>query len=293
MRVEKSRLFTNGVLLLLNREKNLEERGIKMDGNIEIFREKIMDAEMVLIGIGEEFQESEEAWKEEFEQNKLVLLSDQKSEFAWVKPFVKKTCKRNNRKESCIQAYDVLYDLVKEKNYFIVTTSIDDGIWETQFQKDKIVAPCGGYRDLQCSQGCNHQLTAVEEYPGLNIEACMRGEVEPHVLKEPVCTICGSGLVFNNIEASSYIEEGYLEQWNRYKSWLQGTVNKKVCVLELGVGMKYPTVIRWPFEKIVFFNQKASFFRVNSKLYHLSEEIKDRSYKIKQKPIDFLINRFV
>ena len=100
-------------------------------------------------------------------------------------------------------------------------------------------------------------------------------------------------MVYNNIKVQNYVEEGYLELWNRYKKWLQGTVNRKLCVLELGVGMKYPSVIRWPFEKIVFFNQKSSFFRVHSKLYQLTEEISERGYKIKEKPIDFLINRFV
>ena len=58
--------------------------------------------------------------------------------------------------------------------------------------------------------------------------------------------------------------------------YLQGTINKKVCLLEIGVGMKYPSVIRWPFEKITFYNQKSELFRVHSRLYQISEEIKDR-----------------
>ena len=82
-------------------------------------------------------------------------------------------------------------------------------------------------------------------------------------------------------------------QWEKYMKWLQGTVNRKLCVLELGVGMLYPTVIRWPFEKVVYFNQKSNIFRIHSKLYQLTEEIKDRGYKIEKKPMDFLINWFV
>ena len=100
-------------------------------------------------------------------------------------------------------------------------------------------------------------------------------------------------MVYNNKKAENYVEAGYLTDWQNYTRWLQGTVNKKLCVLELGVGMKYPNVIRWPFEKIVYFNQKASMFRVHSKLCQLTEEIKDKAYKIEEKPIDFLINRFV
>ena len=94
--------------------------------------------------------------------------------------------------------------------------------------------------------------------------------------------------MFNNLNAENYLEEGYLDQWAVYKKWLQGTVNKKVCILELGVGMKYPTVIRWPFEKITFFNQKAELFRVHSRLYQMTEEIKERGFGICQSPQVFL-----
>ena len=52
--------------------------------------------------------------------------------------------------------------------------------------------------------------------------------------------------------------------------------------------MKYPTVIRWPFEKITFFNQKAELFRVHNRLYQISEEIKERGHGICQEPSDFL-----
>ena len=79
-----------------------------------------------------------------------------------------------------------------------------------------------------------------------------------------------------------------MKQWDKYKKWLQGTVNRNVCILELGVGMKYPTVIRWPFEKITFFNNKAKLFRVHSRLYQITEEIKEKSYGLCQKPEDFI-----
>ena len=95
-------------------------------------------------------------------------------------------------------------------------------------------------------------------------------------------------LVFNNIDAEKYNEEGYLRKWMIYKKWLQGTVNKNLCILELGVGMNYPSVIRWPFEKIAFYNQKSELFRVHSRLYQITEEIKDRGYGICQKPEDFI-----
>ena len=79
-----------------------------------------------------------------------------------------------------------------------------------------------------------------------------------------------------------------MDKWMTYKKWLQGTVNKKLCILELGVGMKYPTVIRWPFEKVAFFNQKSEFFRIHSKLYQMPEELGGRGTGIQQSPQKFL-----
>ena len=49
----------------------------------------------------------------------------------------------------------------------------------------------------------------------------------------------------------------------RYLSWQAGTVNRTLTILELGEGFASPTVMRWPFEKIIFFNRKALLYRVN------------------------------
>ena len=82
--------------------------------------------------------------------------------------------------------------------------------------------------------------------------------------------------------------EGYLDQWNVYTKWLQGTMNRGLCVLELGVGMNYPGVIRFPFEKMVYYNQKAFLYRVHSRLYQLGAKIADRGRGIAENPVDFL-----
>ena len=65
-------------------------------------------------------------------------------------------------------------------------------------------------------------------------------------------------------------------------------MNHKVCLLELGTGMKFPTVIRWPFEKITYFNNKASLIRIHSRLFQTTEEIKDRSTGIEYNPVEFV-----
>ena len=75
-----------------------------------------------------------------------------------------------------------------------------------------------------------------------------------------------------------------------YTKWLQGTVNRKLVVLELGVGMKFPGVIRFPFEKVAYFNQKAKFYRIHKNLYHLTEELASKGVGIADNAIDWLQN---
>jgi len=111
--------------------------------------------------------------------------------------------------------------------------------------------------------------------------------------EEPICPHCGKQLIMNHLGCNKYSEEWYLEKWSLYTKWLQGTLNKNLCVLELGVGMKYPSVIRWPFEKVVFINQKAKLIRVHESLYQLTQEVKDKGTSVQADPIEFLRNQIV
>ena len=141
---------------------------------------------------------------------------------------------------------------------------------------------------MQCDDNCSHALSDMLQECYNAVLQYYRRELPLEALREPICGQCGSKLRFNQLGVSRYAEEGYLDQWNVYTKWLQGTVNKKLCVLELGVGMEYPSVIRFPFEKILFYNQKAYMYRIHPTLYHLGEEISDRGLGIGENPVDFL-----
>ena len=65
-------------------------------------------------------------------------------------------------------------------------------------------------------------------------------------------------------------------------------MNRKLVILELGVGMRFPSVARWPFEKIAFFNKKAEFIRVNGTLYQMSEELADKGISVAQNAVSWL-----
>lgn len=70
-------------------------------------------------------------------------------------------------------------------------------------------------------------------------------------------------------------------KWNEYLDWLKNTLNRKLTILELGVGFKYPEVVRFPFEKTVMYNKKAYFYRINDMFYQLPEELSERGEGLK------------
>jgi len=78
------------------------------------------------------------------------------------------------------------------------------------------------------------------------------------------------------------------EAWDEYNKWISRTLNRKLVLIELGVGLKYPGVVRWPFEKIAFLNNKAVMYRVHKSLYQTTEELGEKCVGIKADPLEFL-----
>lgn len=218
------------------------------------------------------------------------------------------------RREQLVSAYEMLSELIKDRDYFIVTMATDGLIYETSlgsrtecvadgevdaeesiscaatdektlelmdkiFPKAKkpvdtrwqrIAAPCGNETWRQCSLACTKDIW------------------EPGEIPDDICPHCGSPLTGNTVEAATYIEEGYLPQWNRYTRWLTNTLGKELVVLELGVGFDKPGVIRFPFEKTAFFNQKAWLCRVNEKFPQIPGELRDRAQGIGENSVEWV-----
>lgn len=78
------------------------------------------------------------------------------------------------------------------------------------------------------------------------------------------------------------------ESWERYLHWLSYTLNQRLCILELGAGFAHPEIIRFPFEKTCYFNQKSRYIRVHERLPQLSAEIAERGISIQEDPAVFL-----
>ena len=174
------------------------------------------------------------------------------------------------REPEIFKAYEALAGLLEGKDYFVVTTNTDALIYESSLNPGRIVAPCGNETWRQCSKACTKDIW------------------EPGEIPDDICPHCGAPLTGNTREAGTYIEEGYLPQWQKYTRWLSMTMNRELLVLELGEGFKVPTVIRWPFEKTVFFNQKSRMYRVHETLSQVTEEIKERAVSVRENSVQWI-----
>lgn len=246
---------------------------------------ELRKADKVLIGIGEEF-EDESLMADEHRE---ALAELRQSGFPWAAPALQRSVLEESGRSPVYEALAALTDILKDKDYFVVTSLTNDILWYSRLDQKRIAAPCGGSRMKQCGSGCLDTLTEVgpEEFETF-VNRIKAGEGCERLLG--TCPECNGSMVFNNIYAEYYDEFGYRTQWNEYMKWLKGTLNKSLCVLELGVGLKYPTIIRWPFEKAALLNNKATLIRVNGWLYQLPEELNGKGFSVQENSLAWLLS---
>jgi len=259
-----------------------------MAGLSDNMKNVIKDAELVFVGIGSEMQVTLRRLKEIPNFVEKLDYLEQHEEFSYLIPYLIKYYLSEEYHPEICQAYRKLAELLEGKNYFIVSLSTDDLLRKIELRQDRIVYPCGTYEKLQCIDNCENKLYDICDEFWASVVAWIEGINTIDSIERPVCPCCGKELVFNQYGQPRYNEDGYIEHWQLYTKWLQGTVNRKLCIVELGVGMEFPSIIRWPMEKVCFYNQKSHFFRVHSTLYQLSNEISERGVSIKENPIKFL-----
>lgn len=244
--------------------------------------DKIQDAEKILIGLGEEFEANDFLNSQPAYVNIMKWLVEQ--ERIDLKPFLSDYYLKKNA--DWMKALHSIFEAVKDKDYYVITTLQTDLLEKAGFDQERLVMPCANMRKVQCINGCPDSISDLPEAKRIEIMKNLQNQVLPEVEH---CRVCGGQMIANSLYTEKYNENGYLEQWTKYRSWLQGTVNKKLLIFELGVNLSYPSVIRLPFEKIAFYNQKATLIRVNEKLYQMSAELGEKGISIANNAIDWLL----
>lgn len=160
--------------------------------------------------------------------------------------------------------YREIYELVKDKNYFVLTTNVDEQFRKAGFAEEKIFATQGSYERIQCRKAF-HSKT----YPAVKMFRQMdmaRKDCEVPSYMVPKCPVCGGSMEMNLRSDDYFVED---ENWHAaeecFGSFLEEALGngKKVCLLDLGTGFNTPTIIRFPFEKLVRDYNNTVLLRLN------------------------------
>lgn len=172
--------------------------------------------------------------------------------------------------------YENLLKLVKEKDYFVITTNVDHCFQKAGFDKKRLFYTQGDYGLFQCSEPCcqetfdNRQLiwNIVEQQKDMRIPTDLL----------PVCPHCGKPMTMNLRSDDRFVEdEGWHKAAERYTNFLRARVGQRILFLELGVGYNTPVIIKYPFWQMTAENERASYACVNFGQAYAPNEIAERS----------------
>ncbi len=158
--------------------------------------------------------------------------------------------------------YDDLLKLVRDKDYFVITTNVDHCFQKTGFDKKRLFYTQGDYGLFQCSEPCC-QETFDNEIVILEMVKRQENMKIPTELL-PVCPHCGKPLTMNLRSDDKFVEDGgWHRAAERYENFLRTRQGQKILFLELGVGFNTPVIIKYPFWQMTAKNPNATYACIN------------------------------
>ena len=188
-----------------------------------------------------------------------------------------------------------LLELVRGKDYFVITTNVDHCFQKVGFDKKRLFYTQGDYGLFQCSEPCCQEtfdnektVRAMVEVQGFTVadgvltppaDAAPKMSVPSELL--PRCPHCGRPMTMNLRCDDKFAEdEGWHAAAERYENFLRTRSGQKLLFLELGVGYNTPVIIKYPFLRMTAGNPKATYACVNMGHARTLREIEERSILI-------------
>ena len=189
--------------------------------------------------------------------------------------------------------YDKLFELVKDKDYFVLTTNVDHCFQKAGFDKKRLFYTQGDYGLWQCSKPChdktydnrdvivrmleaqgyeiaeNGELTLPE---GVSPKMSVPSELVPH------CPVCGAPMTMNLRSDDTFVQDdGWYRASQCYDDFIRRHEGTRVLYLELGVGMNTPVIIKYPFWRMTAQNPNATYACINYGEAYAPEEIRKQA----------------
>ena len=168
-----------------------------------------------------------------------------------------------------------LYEIMKDKNYFVVTSNTDTHFELAGFSKERIFEIEGNCRKLQCSNCCHDKIYPGDEIVSKMAKSQKYGKVPSEII--PKCPECGGDMqMYVEIDRNFLKGHSWQTKYKNYENFINNAHGKKLVLLELGVGVRNQ-LIKAPFMRLTNFEENATYITVNKGELYIPNEIADKS----------------
>ena len=172
--------------------------------------------------------------------------------------------------------YMDLLNIVKDKDYFVLTTNVDHQFQLAGFDKKRLFYTQGDYGLWQCSRACHDKTYDNEETVRLMIKTQKNMKIPSDLI--PKCPVCGAPMTMNLRCDNSFVQDkGWYSAASRYEDFIRRHKESHILFLELGVGSNTPVIIKYPFWQMTAKNPKAVYACVNRGEAYCPQQIKKQS----------------
>lgn len=169
-----------------------------------------------------------------------------------------------------------MYELVKDKDYFVLTTNVDHCFQKAGFEKSRLFYTQGDYGLFQCSEPCCQETYDNKEW----IDRIVAEQKDMQIPTEliPKCPVCGKPMTMNLRSDNRFVEDtGWHRAAERYTEFSQSHQNAPILFWELGVGYNTPGIIKYPFWQMTMRNPNAVYACLNDGEAVCPQEIEKQS----------------
>ena len=189
--------------------------------------------------------------------------------------------------------YTKLLSLLKNKNYFVITTNVDHQFQRAGFDKKRLFYTQGDYGLFQSVNPEIQKTYDNEQWVmrAMEVQGFVKDINGAFTLPDnrgvsmriptnfiPKCSDDHSDVTMNLRADDSFVEdEGWHKASETYYKFLQTHKDNHTLFLELGVGANTPIIIKYPFWQMTMENEKAMYACINYGEAFCPREIEDRS----------------
>ena len=116
---------------------------------------------------------------------------------------------------------------------------------------------------IQCKTACHNKLYDDKEMVDKMLET-VDSELRVPIDLVPKCPVCGGPMEPNLRKDGFFVQDDlWYKQSDKYEEFLKESKDKKMVLLEFGVGFNTPGIIRFPFEQMTSQNENWQLIRFN------------------------------